>query len=86
MHHEDIKAAMRKNGIKSSDLARHLGVSQMSVSNTLRGRTKSHRIADAISKIVGRPVDALWPGLYSSANAQDRIAGLLSAGKSRRAA
>jgi lambda repressor-like predicted transcriptional regulator len=85
MHHEDIKAAMRKKGVRSSDLARHLGVSAMAVSDTLRGRTKSRRIADAVSKIVGRPIHEIWPGLYNSPSAQERVAGLLRT-KQRRAA
>lgn len=78
MHPEDIKAAMRKNGVKPADLARHLGVSQMSVSNTLHGTTKSRRIANAIARIVGRPVGEIWPGRYSTASPQARLAELLS--------
>lgn len=77
MHPEDIKAAMRKNGVKPSDLARHLGVSQMSVSNTLRGRTKSRRIAEAIAKVVGRPVAEIWPAADAGPSTQERLARLL---------
>lgn len=79
MHPEDIKAAMRKNGVKASDLARHLGVSQMSVSNTVRGHIKSRRIADAVAKIVGRTVDEIWPGSYSASSGTERVAQLLQA-------
>lgn len=77
MHPEDIKAAMRKRGVKPSELARHLGVSSASVTSTLRGRTRSRRIADAVAKIVGLPVDTLWPGAYVPAPASDRVARIL---------
>lgn len=89
MHPEDIKAAMRKNGVKPADLARHLGVTPMSVSNTLRGRTKSLRIANAVAKIIGRPVSEIWPAAYAGPSAQERVARLLGdkpAAKVRRAA
>lgn len=89
MHPEDIKAAMRKNGVKPADLARHLGVSQMTVSNTLHGRITSRRIADAVAKIIGRPVIEIWPAQYAGRSAQERIARLLkekSSPKARKAA
>lgn len=36
--YEEIRKAMREKGISQSDLARKLGVSQVSISNILRGR------------------------------------------------
>lgn len=89
MHPEDIKAAMRKKGVKPADLARHLGVSQMTVSNTLRGRTTSRRIADAVAKVIGRPVSEIWPAQYAGPSTQERLLRLLSdrpRAKARRAA
>ncbi|HGM5580809.1 TPA: helix-turn-helix domain-containing protein [Pseudomonas putida] len=39
-NHEEIRKAMREKGISQSDLARKLGVSQASISDILRGRSK----------------------------------------------
>lgn len=64
MHPEDIKAAIRKRGIKPADIARQLDVSDMSVSAVIAGNGKSARIAERISQVTGLSVDTLWPGKY----------------------
>lgn len=69
MHHEDIKAALRKKGVTPADLARHLKVSDQMVSGTIRGATKSSRIAAAISRVIEVPIETLWPGRYDNGRA-----------------
>lgn len=77
MHHEDIKAAIRKKGVNQAQIARHLEVSEMMVSKVIKGTDKSTRVAKAIAKIVGLPVDTLWPGMYAKKPASKRVAELL---------
>lgn len=77
MHHEDIKAAIRKKGVNQAQIARHLEVSEMLVSSVIKGTNKSARVAKAIAKIVGQPVDVLWPGAYAKKPAHKRVAELL---------
>lgn len=77
MHHEDIKAAIRKKGVNQAQIARHLEVSEMLVSSVIKGTNKSARVAKAISKIVGLPVDVLWPGIYAKKPTRTRVAELL---------
>ncbi len=61
MHPEQIKAAMRMNGVTSAVLADELGVSSVTVSQVISGRSTSKRIANRIAQIVGQPVEVLWP-------------------------
>ena len=78
MHHEDIKAAMRKQGITQADLARHLKVTEQAISNVLRGSVTSERIASAVSKLINRPVNEIWPERYTAkAPASARLATLV---------
>jgi lambda repressor-like predicted transcriptional regulator len=77
----EIHAELKKNGFISSDVARALRVSRMSVSNVINGKGKSRRIAEAIAKLTGKTTDELWPGFYpenyqraSKAEANRRIA------------
>ncbi|WP_234082351.1 helix-turn-helix domain-containing protein [Azonexus sp. R2A61] len=68
MHHEKIKAEMRIAGKTPAALARELKVSRACVSGVMRGDTRSKRVASAIAKVVGKPIDLLWPGKYPSAS------------------
>lgn len=86
MHHEDIKAAIRKQGITPADLAKTLNVSAMSVSRVIRGDSKSEAIAKAISKVTGLAVDVLWPGLYTERPSGAVRAAALLRGQPRRKA
>lgn len=65
MHHEDIKAAIRKKGLTPAEMAAHLKVSAQLVSQVIRGRSKSARVAKAIARVTGLSVDELWPGIYA---------------------
>ena len=83
MHHEDIKAAIRKQGVTPTDLARHLGVTQSLVSKVIRGKAKSTRVAEAISHIVGLPLADLWPSEYAQPARKPSITALLQRGAKR---
>lgn len=64
MHPADIKASIAKAGLRQSELARRLKVTQPAIHLVIKGSTKSRRIAVAISKVTGVPVKVLWPGKY----------------------
>lgn len=60
----DIKSLIYKKGANLSDVARAAGVSPSTVSRVIKGHVKSRDIATVISNFLGKPVDALWPGMY----------------------
>lgn len=64
MHPADINAALLKAGANQTRIAERFNVSCNAVSSVIHGRMKSHRLANAISKITGIPVNSLWPGKY----------------------
>lgn len=61
MHHEDIKAAIRKQGFTLADVARHLDVSPSAVTAVIKNSSQSEDIRAAISRITGLPPTTLWP-------------------------
>lgn len=80
MHPEDIKAAMRKQGVSPAALSRHLGVTVQTVSSVVRGVITSAPVANAIAKVCGIPVNQLWPGRYDAEPDEPaRVAALLGA-------
>jgi len=64
MHPEQIKAEMRMQGTTPAALADSLGLSPQTVSNVIHARTKSSRVASAISKLIKKPVASIWPVQY----------------------
>lgn len=61
MHPEEIKAALRMQGITPAALADDMGVANSSVSQVISGRATSARISARIAKIIGKPVAEIWP-------------------------
>lgn len=61
MHREEIKAAMRMKGITPTALAGELGVSNVTVSQVISGRSVSARVAQRIAEVIGKPVEMIWP-------------------------
>jgi len=61
MHPEQIKAAMRMNGITPAALADRIGVSKTSMSQVISGKAVSARIRAEIAQILGLPVSTIWP-------------------------
>lgn len=64
MHPADIKAALQKRGTNQSKIAETLSLSRSTVTYVIQGRSKSRRVAEAISTATGIPVERLWPGKY----------------------
>lgn len=64
MHPEQIKAEIRMKGTNPAAIADALGLSRMTVSNVIHGRITSRRVAEAISSVIKKPVEGLWPGRY----------------------
>lgn len=64
MHPEDIKAALRKNGHTQTSVAAELGVATPTVCCVIYGSTKSERIAQRISELIGKDLAVIWPGRY----------------------
>lgn len=68
MHPEQIKAEIRMRGTTPAAIADSLQLSRMTVSNVIHNRSKSHRVASAISKLIKKPLNQLWPGRYEPGN------------------
>ena len=54
MHPADIKAEMEKRGVTQVALAQELGVSQVTISKTIRKQMTSDRIMRRIAEVIGR--------------------------------
>lgn len=67
MHPEQIKAEIRMRGTTPAAIADDLHLSRMTVSNVIHGRATSRRVADAIAKVIHKPLTKIWPGRYEPA-------------------
>lgn len=56
----EIRCAIELAGFNQKKIALKLGVSPGAVSRVIDGTSKSKRIADAISEIIGKPVNEIW--------------------------
>jgi lambda repressor-like predicted transcriptional regulator len=66
MHPADIKAAIEKAGSSQRDIADECDVSPSAVAHVIHGRGTSTKVAQAVARITGLAVSALWPGKYDS--------------------
>lgn len=57
----EIKDALRENGVKLVDIAGQLGVSHVSVSLVISGRSTSRRIAAAVADAIGSDLEDVFP-------------------------
>lgn len=64
MNPHDIKALLGKQGIRQIQIAEALKVSPTMVTAVIFRKSKSRRVATAISRAVGKPKAELWPELY----------------------
>lgn len=64
MHYADINAALIKKGYTPTVLAGDLECSPGAITQVIRGKTASRRIATHIAKLLGRPVSQVWPDRY----------------------
>lgn len=74
MHPADINAALIKSGTNQTIIAEGLGITHVSVSHVIYGRSTSIRVAEAISKATGLSIQQLWPGRYLPRRSQLRKA------------
>jgi hypothetical protein len=75
-----IKMAISRARTTQSAIARGLGVSTAAVSDVVNDRGRSRRIASEISRIAGRSLDDLWPGVYTDPQPAPGLGGFLAAG------
>jgi lambda repressor-like predicted transcriptional regulator len=61
MHPAHINAALQVKGTRARRLAEQLGVQPSAVCDVICGRSRSRRIATAISQAIGKPVPQIWP-------------------------
>ncbi|MBD1584844.1 helix-turn-helix domain-containing protein [Pseudoalteromonas sp. S16_S37] len=61
MKSHEIKAAIADKGYTLSMIAEALGVNLASVSGVVCGHTQSRRIANAICKIINKPIETVFP-------------------------
>lgn len=60
----EISYRLRRLGLTQTQIAHELSVAPSVVSNTIRGRTTSHRVACYIAGLLGDEIHQLWPGRY----------------------
>lgn len=61
MHPEEIKAALRIQGVTLTALASELSLSRSMVTQVIHGYARSRRVEERIAKTLGKPVAAIWP-------------------------
>jgi lambda repressor-like predicted transcriptional regulator len=64
MHWADIIAAIHKANSSLSSIAQNEGVSPSMVSNVVRDKYRSHKVAYAVAAVTGIPTEKMWPGRY----------------------
>lgn len=60
----EITYRLRRLGLTHTRVAHSLGVAPSVVSNTIAGRTTSHRVASYIAGLLGDEITRLWPDQY----------------------
>ena len=62
MKPNEIRAHLLMKNVRSSDVAKKIGVSDAAVSMVIGGTAVSARISAEIARIIGKPVSEIWPG------------------------
>lgn len=70
MNPHDIKALIGKQGVRQIQIARKLKVTPGMVNAVIFSKSKSRRVATAISRVVGLPLAELWPQHYAKGSAR----------------
>lgn len=65
MKAQEIKQAIKLKGYSLSMLADALDVNLATVSGVVCGHTQSRRVANAISKLLDKPVEEIFPNVES---------------------
>lgn len=63
MKPEQIKQALEEKGYSLSIVATALGLNLSHVSSVVYQHTTSYKVAAAIAKIIGKPVDVIFPNV-----------------------
>lgn len=78
MHPEEIKAALRIQGVTLTALAEDVGVSRSMVTHVIHGHERSARVMDRIAKIIGKPVGSIWASKPVLRRTKQRTAGAVA--------
>ena len=57
----EIKAALILKGVTQAAIAKEAGVSQTLVHLTIKGAERNRKVRSVIAKILGIPVQEIWP-------------------------
>ena len=68
-----IKIELLKKNVSQRDIAKALGVADATVNKIIYRQGESKRVKEAISKIIGKPVNKIWPSRYVKDNTAKRI-------------
>jgi lambda repressor-like predicted transcriptional regulator len=60
MHPEEIKAALRIQGVTLTALADEVGVSRSMVTHVIHSHARSAHVMERIANILGKPVASIW--------------------------
>lgn len=58
---QKIKIELIKKNLSGAEIGRRAGVCRDSISKTIKGEIKSHRLRKAIAEAIGVTVEELWP-------------------------
>jgi putative transcriptional regulator len=61
MHQEDIKAALRKEGVTMTALADAIDMNHAYVNAVINGKLRSAKVESAVAKVIGLPVGEVFP-------------------------
>ncbi|MAD76919.1 MAG: hypothetical protein CML20_19410 [Rheinheimera sp.] len=64
---DDVKQAIKEQGYTLSMLAEALDVNLATVSNVILGNSRSRRIAESIAKLIGEPLEVVFPDVEAYA-------------------
>ena len=59
-----LQFELRKRGYTQAALAKLIGVSHSTMNNVLHGRATSHRVAEKVAELLGKPMQELFPDRY----------------------
>ncbi len=75
MHPEEIKAALRIQGVTLAALAQELSLSRSMVTQVIHGYARSKRVEERIAQILGKPVEGIWKHKPTLRRAKAVVAG-----------
>jgi lambda repressor-like predicted transcriptional regulator len=61
---KEIQNALDESPVTQAAIARDLGITPVTVSDVVKGRTNSQRVHKAIAEAIGKDVKEVWPEIY----------------------